>query len=255
MNRSTLFISDLHLDPEARPETVALFLDFVRGPARAAEQLYILGDLFEVWVGDDDDSPGWEVIFTGLRDLVAAGVPTSFISGNRDFLAGKGFTERSGCTLLPDPSAVDLYGVRTLLAHGDHLCIDDVEHLRFRAHAAKPEVRAAFLARPLAERQAEARAMRERSIAEKQNKPEAIMDVNPGAVQAALADHSARLLIHGHTHRPALHGTPLERVVLGDWDTRGSLLRCTADGDVTLTCLHPDLREETLATARLPGRT
>jgi UDP-2,3-diacylglucosamine hydrolase len=252
--RPTLFIADLHLDPEARPATVELFHAFLRGPAREAKHLYILGDLFEVWVGDDDDSPGWESIFTGLSELVAAGVPASFISGNRDFLAGTGFTERSGCTLLADPTPIDLYGVRTLLTHGDHLCIDDVEHLRFRAHAAQPEVRAAFLARPLPERQAEAQAMRQRSIANKQNKPEAIMDVNPGAVQAALADHEARLMIHGHTHRPALHGEPLERAVLGDWGECGSLLRCSADGTLDLVRLHPDLREEVMASAPLPGR-
>jgi UDP-2,3-diacylglucosamine hydrolase len=254
VSQPTLFIADLHLDPEARPETVELFLAILRGPARDAAHLYILGDLFEVWVGDDDDSPGWESIFAGLRELVAAGVPTSFISGNRDFLAGSGFTERSGCALLPDPTPIDLYGVRTLLTHGDRLCIDDVEHLRFRAHAAQPEVRAAFLARPLAERQAEAQAMRQRSIANKQNKPEAIMDVNPGAVQAALADHEARLVIHGHTHRPALHGDPLERAVLGDWGACASLLRCAADGTLDLVRVHPDLREEVVASAPLPGR-
>ncbi len=254
MSKPTLFIADLHLDPEARPETVALFHAFLRGPAREAAHLYILGDLFEVWVGDDDDSPGWESIFAGLRELVAAGVPASFISGNRDFLAGTGFTERSGCALLPDPTPIDLYGVRALLTHGDRLCIDDVEHLAFRAHAAKPEVRAAFLARPLAERQAEARALRQRSISDKQNKPEAIMDVNPGAVQAALADHTARLVIHGHTHRPALHGEPLERAVVGDWGDCATLLRCTADRTLDLVRLDPDLREEVVASAPLPGR-
>ena len=255
MSQPTLFIADLHLDPEARPATVALFLEFLRGPAREAGHLYILGDLFEVWVGDDDDSPGWAAIFAGLRDLVASGVPASFISGNRDFLAGAGFTERSHCEVLHDPTPIDLHGVRALLTHGDRLCIDDVEHLAFRAHAAKPEVRAAFLARPLAERQAEAQAMRQRSIETKQNKPEAIMDVNPGAVQAALADHEARLVIHGHTHRPALHGEPLERAVLGDWGECGSLLRCSADGTLELVRLHPDLRQETVASAPLPGRS
>ena len=254
MTRPTLFISDLHLDPEARPETVALFLDFLSGPASAADHLYILGDLFEVWVGDDDDSPGLEPIFAGLRGLADSGVPASFISGNRDFLAGKGFAERSGCALLKDPTAIELHGVRILLTHGDHLCIDDVEHLAFRAHAAQPEVRAAFLARPLGERQAEALALRRRSIEKKQNKPEAIMDVNPRAVQAALADHAARLVIHGHTHRPALHGEPVERAVLGDWGEAGSVLRCD-DAGLALLRLHPDLREETVAAAPLPGRS
>jgi UDP-2,3-diacylglucosamine hydrolase len=254
MQDATLFIADLHLDPAVRPATVALFLAFLRGPAHAAARLYILGDLFEVWVGDDDDSPAHEPILTGLRELVAAGTPTSFICGNRDFLAGRRFAERSGCSLLPDPTAIDLCGVRTLLTHGDRLCIDDLDHMRFRAHVAQPQVRADFLARPLAERQAEAQALRRRSEASKQNKAEAIMDVNPGAVQAALADHGARLMIHGHTHRPALHGSPLERAVVGDWDACGSMLRCTPDGELELVRIHPDLALETLAAAPLPGK-
>jgi UDP-2,3-diacylglucosamine hydrolase len=249
---ATLFIADLHLDPEARPATVALFLAFLRGPAREARRLYILGDLFEAWVGDDDNSPGYDPILTGMRELVAAGVPTAFICGNRDFLAGTGFGERSGCVLLDDPSPIDLNGLPTLLTHGDRLCTDDVEHMQFRAHVAQPQVRAAFLSRPLPERQAEARALRQRSEASKQNKAEAIMDVNQDAVRAALASHDTRLMIHGHTHRPALHGDPVERAVVGDWGEYGSVLRCTPGGDLELLRLYPDLAVETMATASLP---
>ena len=253
MRDATLFIADLHLDPEARPATVALFLDFLHGPAREARRLYILGDLFEAWVGDDDNSPGYDPILNGLRELVAAGVPTAFICGNRDFLAGTGFSERSGCELLDDPSPIDLNGLTTLLTHGDHLCTDDVEHMQFRAHVAQPQVRAAFLSRPLAERQAEARALRRRSEESKQNKAEAIMDVNLASVQAALAEHGTRLMIHGHTHRPALHGDPVERAVVGDWGECGSVLRCTPGGVLELLRLHPDLAVETVAAAPLPG--
>jgi len=250
---ATLFIGDLHLDPEVRPATVALFLAFLRGPARDAARLYILGDLFEAWVGDDDNSPGYEPILTDLRELAASGVPTAFICGNRDFLAGTHFGERSGCELLSDPSPIDLNGLPTLLTHGDRLCTDDTEHMQFRAHVAQPQVRATFLSRPLAERQAEARALRRRSEEHKQNKPEAIMDVNPGAVQAALAEHGARLMIHGHTHRPALHGDPVERAVVGDWGECGSVLRCTPGGVLELLRLHPDMAVETVVTAPLPG--
>ena len=132
MNAATLFVADLHLDPEARPETVALFLRFLAGHARGAAHLYILGDLFEVWIGDDDDAPGHGPILDGLRDLVASGVPAGFMTGNRDFLAGTRFTERSGCGLLADPTVIELGGVRTLLTHGDRLCIDDAGHMRFR---------------------------------------------------------------------------------------------------------------------------
>ena len=131
MNGATLFVADLHLEPEARPVTVELFLRFLRGPARGAAHLYILGDLFEVWIGDDDDAPGYGRVLDALRELVQGGVPASFMTGNRDFLAGTLFTERSGCQLLPDPTPIELCGVPTLLTHGDRLCVDDAEHMHF----------------------------------------------------------------------------------------------------------------------------
>ena len=254
MSAATYFVADLHLDPEARPETVELFLRFLAGPARTAAHLYILGDLFEAWVGDDHDAPGHVRILDALRALVDGGVPVSFMTGNRDFLAGSRFAERSGCTLLGDPCTVTLAGVRTLLTHGDRLCIDDVEHMRTRELTGSAAFRSAVLARPLEERRAEARALRRASEARKQDKPAEIMDVNAGAVQAALADHGARLMIHGHTHRPALHGRPLERAVVGDWHDTAVLLRCTPDGTLELLRMDGELAFERLDAAPLPGR-
>jgi UDP-2,3-diacylglucosamine hydrolase len=254
VNAATLFVADLHLDPEARPETVALFLRFLAGHARGAAHLYILGDLFEVWIGDDDDAPGHGPILDGLRDLVASGVPAGFMTGNRDFLAGTRFTERSGCGLLADPTVIELGGVRTLLTHGDRLCIDDAGHMRFREMVDSSDFRDDFLARPLDERRATARSMRRESEAYKRVAAPEIMDVNDSAVQEALEAHEAALMIHGHTHRPALHGDPLQRAVLGDWhpdDAR--LLRCTPQGRMELLRLHADLDLEVLASAPLPG--
>ncbi|HEY5719708.1 MAG TPA: UDP-2,3-diacylglucosamine diphosphatase [Gammaproteobacteria bacterium] len=253
MSAAIYFVADLHLDPETRPETLDLFRRFLRGPARAAAALYILGDLFEVWVGDDDDSPGHATILAELRGLVDAGVPVSFLPGNRDFLASSGFAERSGCQLLPDPTPIRLHGVPALLAHGDALCTDDQEHMAFRARVARADVRAAFLGKPLVERQAEAQAMRQQSEANKQVKPAEIMDVNPCAVDAVLADHGARLLIHGHTHRPGLHGDPVERAVLGAWGRSAVILRCADAPVLELLRLQPDLALEPVASAPLPG--
>jgi UDP-2,3-diacylglucosamine hydrolase len=252
VNGATLFISDLHLDPEERPETVELFRRFLRGPARHAAALYLLGDLFEVWIGDDDDTPAHAAILDELLALAAHGVPTAFLAGNRDLLAGSGFAARSGCRVLRDPTTITLHGVPVLLTHGDLLCTDDLEHLAFRSHMARADVRAGILARPLAERRTQARQMRRQSEQNKQTKPPGIMDVNPGAVDAALADSGARLMIHGHTHRPALHGDPLERAVLGDWHASAVILACTTDGFLELQRLDADLGIEVLDSAPLP---
>jgi len=249
----TLFIADLHLDTEERPATVELFRRFLAGPAREAAALYILGDLFEVWVGDDDDSPGHATIIDDLQALARSGVAVAFLPGNRDFLASEGFAARSGCRLLADPTLIRLHDVPVLLAHGDALCTDDHEHMAFRAHVARADVRAAFLGMPLAERHAQARAMRVQSEDSKRSKDAAIMDVNSGAVDAVLADHDARLVIHGHTHRPALHGDPIERAVVGDWGESATLLRCGDEPLLELLRLQPDLSFETVATAPLPS--
>lgn len=227
-----LFISDLHLSPH-EPGTVQLFLDFLAGPAREATCLTILGDLFDYWAGDDDLADLFNKrVVAALRDLSDRGVRLEFMAGNRDFLIGDAFAAAAGLTLLPDPCLRAIAGNTTLLTHGDALCTDDADYQRFRAQVRDPAWRAAFLARPLAERKREIEALRARSEAEKQTKPMAIMDVNPEAVATALADHGAQAMIHGHTHRQGRHehlvaGTTCHRWVLGDWHAdRGNALAC-----------------------------
>lgn len=230
----TLFISDLHLDPQ-RPEITRLFLDFLENRGRAAGCLYILGDLFEAWVGDDDDSALAGAVCAGLRDCAGSGTPVYVMHGNRDFLLGSAFATASGCTLLPDPAVIDLYGQATLLMHGDLLCTDDTEYLAFRKMVREPRWQQAFLDKPLAERRQIALQLRETSIERTQGKPDSIMDVNPQTVVDTMKRHAVQRLIHGHTHRPAVHnlkvnGMPAQRLVLGDWYEQGSVLECTPVG-------------------------
>lgn len=238
---TTLFISDLHLDPE-RPEVTRLFGDFIDGEARGADALYILGDLFEAWVGDDDPAEIGAYVAGKLRALSDAGVPVFFQHGNRDFLIGRDFARRAGATLLPEAAVTMLYGRPTLLMHGDTLCTDDVGYQAFRAQTRDPAWRAGFLAQPLVARlafAAQARAAsQQRQQALKQDDRaqfETVTDVSPATVQATLARYGIDTLIHGHTHRPAIHtldvdGRVARRVVLGDWYTQGSVLRVDADG-------------------------
>lgn len=238
---TTLFISDLHLDPE-RPEVTRLFGDFIDGEARGADALYILGDLFEAWVGDDDPAEIGTFVAGKLRGLHAAGVPVYFQHGNRDFLVGRDFATRAGVTLLPEAAVAMLYGRPTLLLHGDTLCTDDLAYQAFRTQTRDPAWRAGFLAQPLAARlafAAQARAAsHQRQQALKQDDRaqfETVTDVSPAAVHATLVRYGIDTLIHGHTHRPAIHGLdidgrPARRVVLGDWYTQGSVLRVDADG-------------------------
>ncbi|HEX5801937.1 MAG TPA: UDP-2,3-diacylglucosamine diphosphatase [Azospira sp.] len=223
-----LFVSDLHLSAQT-PELNALFLKFLGGRARAAEALYILGDLFEYWVGDDDlDAPGdpsHAIVVGALRELADAGIAVNVMRGNRDFLLGAGFAAASGARLLPDPYTLSTPEWQFVLAHGDALCTDDGEYQAFRAQSRSPEWQAQFLAKPLAERHAIARALRERSEAGKANKAgraDYLMDVNPGATDDFLREHGYATFIHGHTHRPATHdhivdGIHVERWVLADW--------------------------------------
>ncbi|HET7063031.1 MAG TPA: UDP-2,3-diacylglucosamine diphosphatase [Rudaea sp.] len=225
---STLFISDLHLDP-ARPHIVELFTRFVAGDARRAEALYILGDLFESWVGDDDDSPLAHQVVQSLSELNQAGVPVFFMHGNRDFLLGQAYAERAGMTLLNDPTVVEFAGERTLLMHGDTLCTDDVAYQEFRAVVRNPEWQKQFRARSLSERHAFAAQARAESVKHTAGAKPEIMDVNQAAVIAAMRKHGVRTLIHGHTHRPATHrfdldGQAAERIVLGDWYEQSSVL-------------------------------
>lgn len=219
-----LFISDLHLQPD-RPDLLQAFEDFLAREARKAEALYILGDFFEVWVGDDDDAPFIERVLNPLRALAAAGVRCFFMPGNRDFLAGSGFAERSGCQLLTDPTVVELDGRKALLMHGDSLCTGDSEYMAFRQMSRHPQWQSELLARPLEERRAIARQLRSQSKSMNAMKAEDIMDVTPAEVERAMAAHGVDLLIHGHTHRPAVHATAHgQRIVLGDWDANGWVL-------------------------------
>jgi UDP-2,3-diacylglucosamine hydrolase len=233
----TLFISDLHLSDE-RPEITALFSHFLRNDAVKARALYILGDLFEVWLGDDAVLPAYQPILEDIRALTRGGLPVYVMHGNRDFLIGEGFVRQTGCHLLPDPTVIDLDGTPTLLMHGDTLCIDDVEYQRFRAQVRDPDAQRQFLALPLEQRIAVARQYRQESRERSRHKSEEIMDVNQDAVMEILRRHQVYQLIHGHTHRPAVHDFTLDhhavrRIVLGDWYEQASILKC-ARGDCRL---------------------
>jgi UDP-2,3-diacylglucosamine hydrolase len=227
----TLLISDLHLSDE-RPEITALFSLFLQNDAAKARALYILGDLFEVWLGDDAVLPAYRPVMDGIRALTAGGVPVYVMHGNRDFLIGEGFVKLSGCRLLEDPTVIELDGKRTLLMHGDTLCTDDAEYQRFRAQVRNPDTQRQFLALPVNERIAVAKHYRRESRERSRSKAEEIMDVNQGAVMDIMRRHEVYQLIHGHTHRPAVHSFTLDnhsaqRIVLGDWYEQGSILRCS----------------------------
>ena len=233
--RPTLFISDLHLAPN-RPRIASLFFAFMANEAHAAAALYILGDLFEYWIGDEDlGDPFNRSVADAIAGVTAAGVPVHVMHGNRDFLIGTEFARATGASLLQDPTRVDLHGTPTLLMHGDTLCTDDVEYMKFRAMVRNPAFVANFLSKTVAERRAFAAGLREKSDAAKEGKAMAIMDVNAQAVAAALRAHGYPRLIHGHTHRPARHehevdGHRCERYVLADWYESGAYLTCDASG-------------------------
>jgi len=231
----TLFVSDLHLSP-ARPHLVAAFHEFVAGPARSAKALYILGDLFDAWLGDDQlREPLAAAVAGALGELPASGVPVYLQRGNRDFLLGERFARACQATLLPDSTVHDVQGTPTLLMHGDLLCTDDVEYQRFRAYWKDPERRHRLLARPYFVRRVIATVMRFGSRRATAAKSEIIMDVNADAVTSAMREHNVTRLIHGHTHRPARHaliidGRACERWVLADWYRAASYLRVDASG-------------------------
>ena len=217
----TLFISDLHLPVEASPLRDA-FAKFVAGPARAAKALYILGDLFEVWVGDDAGLAEYGVERACLRALTGAGVPVYFQHGNRDFLLGRDFAAATGVQLLADPLLLELHGVPTLISHGDVFCTDDAGYQRWRRFSRRPATQAIYRALPLSWRERIAGGIRANSDAGKQYKPADIMDVNDAAIRDAFREHGATRMIHGHTHRPAEHdyevdGRACRRWVLADW--------------------------------------
>jgi len=231
---TALFISDLHLTA-GDAETTRRFVEFMEGPARAARAVYILGDLFEAWIGDDDDDPRLEPIVAALRKLTDSGVACALMHGNRDFLLGQRFCEATGARLLGDYERVTLGGESVLLTHGDLLCTDDTRYMTLRAELRSKQWQRDFLARPLAERRQIASDLRQLSATEIAAKDEYIMDVNQAAVERTMRDHGVTLLVHGHTHRPAVHrfeldGRPAARIVLGAWYHDPSIVRWTDEG-------------------------
>jgi UDP-2,3-diacylglucosamine hydrolase len=237
----SLFVSDLHLDPE-RPEALAIFTDLLGGSARRADALYILGDLFEAWLGDDDHSPLADQVADALHAVADADVPVFFIRGNRDFLLGHDYAARCGMRLLPDPCVIDLYGEPTLILHGDLLCSDDVAYQTFRRQVRDPAWQSGFLAQPLAARREFARQARAASATHQADVGERITDVTPATVQSTLAQYGVRRMIHGHTHRPASHrltinGRERERIVLADWYRGGEVLTVAAGGSISRRAL------------------
>ncbi len=233
--RPTLFISDLHLHA-SRPQINELFFGFLKTEASKAADLYILGDLFEYWVGDDqlDHDPLARQVADGLRGLTDGGVKVWFMHGNRDFLIGERFAREAGLTILPDPTLITLGGKRMLLLHGDTLCTDDIAYQQFRKQARDPKWQAAVLAQSYEERVRLAGSLRMQSDTEKAVKSEEIMDVSTPTVEQVLRDYGYPTMIHGHTHRPARHqhdvdGHTCVRWVLSDWHTEADALIYASD--------------------------
>ena len=231
---TALFISDLHLTA-GDAETTRRFVEFMDGPARTARQLYILGDLFEAWIGDDDDDPRLTPIVEALHGVTAAGIDCALMHGNRDFLLGQRFCAATGCRLLGDYERITLFGEPVLLTHGDLLCTDDTRYMTLRDELRSPEWQRDFLSRSLSERRQIASDLRQLSATEIAAKNDSIMDVNSGAVEATMRAFDVTLLLHGHTHRPAVHrfsldGRPAARIVLGAWYHEPWLVRWTAEG-------------------------
>ena len=236
-NRHTLFIADLHLAAD-RPDITAAFLRFLQQQAVHADALYILGDLFEVWIGDDNPEPLLQQVAHALKTLSDSGVALYFIHGNRDFFLRQGYASRCGMQLLPPQQVIDLYGTATLIMHGDSLCTMDIAYQKFRKWWNQPWWQWLMLSMPLWYRQHLSRKARAKSAKHKQQysaqQAPQIMDVTPDEVSEVMANAGVVKLIHGHTHRPAIHqltvkGQPAERYVLGDWYTQSSYLKVSAE--------------------------
>jgi len=229
-----LLISDLHLEEE-RPDISRAFLHFLETRASQAEALYILGDFFEVWIGDDAMTPFQHSIAEALRRLSERGTRIYLMHGNRDFMLGDGFCRAAGCTLLSDPNVVELCGERVLLMHGDSLCTRDEGYMRLRRLLRNPFSLLVLRHLPLSTRRKLARKLRNESRTQTRMKATDIIDVTPELIPRVLAEHRVRTLIHGHTHRPATHellvnGQPAQRIVLGDWDRQGWVLQVDESG-------------------------
>ncbi|OQA32363.1 MAG: UDP-2,3-diacylglucosamine hydrolase [Betaproteobacteria bacterium ADurb.Bin341] len=223
------FIADLHLSSRA-PGVTRIFLDYLAGPARQAEALYILGDLFEAWIGDDDDDPVYLEITSALKAAGDSGISILIQRGNRDFLLGERFAAASGTRILPDPYPLSLPGKSFVLSHGDALCTGDTEYQTFRCEVRTPAWQSAFLAKPLTERRRLAAQLRQISVQNKKEKDAALMDLDQSTTENLIRSHNYATFIHGHTHRPATHhhlvdGIAVERWVLADWqEDRGEVL-------------------------------
>ena len=231
-----LFISDLHLDP-SRPRATRAFLRFLAERASDAERLYILGDLFEFWIGDDEDDAHASEVLDALAAYTGRGHQCLVMRGNRDFLLGRRFETRTGARLLRDPTVEDMFGSRVLVMHGDLLCTDDVAYQRYRRRVNNPTLQRLFVALPRSWRRAAGTEGRRRSREHAAHRPMAIMDVNQAAVASTMAAHGVDILVHGHTHRPAVHrfesgGRERTRIVLGDWYETGSALSWSEGGFV-----------------------
>lgn len=231
---TTLFISDLHLQSE-RPHITRAFFDFLDQHARQADALYILGDFFNAWLGDDDQAPLTLEVASQLQKLSNQGTSVYLMHGNRDFLIGERFCRQAGVTLLNDPTVIDLYGTPALLMHGDSLCLDDTSYQRYRRIIRSPLIRRLLRHLPLSLRQRIASNIKNQSGKAKHYKSAQIMDATPEETTRQLQSHHLNLLIHGHTHRPAIHRQPhptqdQQRIVLGDWDSLGWYLQWHPDG-------------------------
>ncbi len=225
---STLFVSDVHLN-SARANIVSTFIEFLGQKALHADALFILGDLFDEWLGDDDDRPPHREVSDALADPTATGLPVSVVHGNHDFLLGRKFAKRTGCTLLGDHTVIDVYGTSALIMHGDTLCTRDVEYQKFRKMTRNLITQKLFLSMSLGKRAEKAANIRHESSKDTALKSDEIMDVTPRAVDEIMRKHGAHHLIHGHTHRPAIHNFTLNdqeatRIVLGDWYEQDSVL-------------------------------
>ena len=230
----TLFISDLHLH-ESRPQITRAFFHFLHTQAINAEALYILGDFFDAWIGDDDDSELVQDVASGLHKLKNLGVAIYFMHGNRDFLLGNAYASKAGMELIADGIVIDLYGTPTLLMHGDSLCTDDIEYQQFRTMVRNPQWQQQILAQPIAARRALAAQMRAKSQSMNSLKAEDILDVSPAEVVTQMEMACVTRMIHGHTHRPARHqliinNKPAERIVLGDWHDSGWCIKADSAG-------------------------
>jgi UDP-2,3-diacylglucosamine hydrolase len=232
--KHTLFISDLHLDPTS-PQQIKWFLNFCETQAIKADALYILGDFFEAYLGDDEKSEFHSTLIEALKNLTSH-LPVYFMRGNRDFLVGKKFLKQTGCQLLIDPIVIDLYGCPALLMHGDTLCTDDIDYLRFRTRTQNVFYQKLVLACPLFIRRKMAQGLRKRSKKHTSSVKKEIMDTNPQEIRRVMKEHHVSLLIHGHTHRPCMEYFELEgkkacKIVLSDWHNKGNFLICREDGE------------------------